>query len=249
MRSCCPGRFPCRSENEWPLARTDWQTWYFGPEGSLRREEPAAGTAGYEHDPRDPVPTVGGAVVMAGSPDGGLAYQPGSRDQRVLDGRADILRFTGPVLDRDVEVTGPLSVRLYAATSAVDTDFTAKLLDVHPDGRAMGIADGIVRARYRAGMDAPRPVVPGEIGEYTIDVGATSQVFRAGHRIRVDIASSNFPCFDRNSGSGRLAGEVTEDDFVTATQRVFFGAGHPSSIRLPVIPPPGDRATKGEQQC
>jgi len=179
---------------------------------------------------------VGGALLMAGSPDGGLSYQPGSRDQRVLDGRSDILRFVSPVLDRDVEVTGPLTVRLFAATSAADTDFTAKLIDVHPDGRAMGIADGIVRARYRNGMDQPSPVVPGEVYEYTIDLGATSQVFKAGHRIRVDIASSNFPCYDRNSGSGKPAGEVTEDDFVTATQRVFFGPAHPSSIRLPVIP-------------
>lgn len=173
---------------------------------------------------------------MAGSPDGGLSYQPGSRDQRVLDGRTDILRFVGPVLEHDVEVTGPLSVRLFAATSAADTDFTAKLIDVHPDGRAMGIADGIVRARYRNGMDNPSPIVPGEVYEYTIDLGATSQVFKAGHRIRVDIASSNFPCYDRNSGSGKPAGEVTEDDFVTATQRVFFGPARPSAIRLPVIP-------------
>ncbi|TQM75010.1 CocE/NonD family hydrolase [Thermopolyspora flexuosa] len=225
-----------RVENEWPLARTDWQTWYLGPDGTLGREMPAEGSLEYVHDPHDPVPTVGGAILMAGSPDGGLSYQPGSRDQRVLDGRTDILRFVGPVLEHDVEVTGPLSVRLFAATSAADTDFTAKLIDVHPDGRAMGIADGIVRARYRNGMDNPSPIVPGEVYEYTIDLGATSQVFKAGHRIRVDIASSNFPCYDRNSGSGKPAGEVTEDDFVTATQRVFFGPARPSAIRLPVIP-------------
>ena len=100
----------------------------------------------------------------------------------------------------------------------------------------MGIADGIVRARYRAGMDSPRPIVPGEVYEYPIDLGATSQVFQAGHRIRVDIASSNFPCFDRNSGSAKPAGQVTEDDLVSATQRIFFGPERPSSIRLPVIP-------------
>lgn len=225
-----------RVENEWPLARTDWQTWYLSADGTLGRELPAEGHLEYVHDPHDPVPTVGGAILMAGSPDGGLSYQPGSRDQRVLDGRRDILRFVSPVLEHDVEVTGPLTVELHAATSAVDTDFTAKLIDVHPDGRAMAIADGIVRARYRDGMDRPRPVVPGEVYAYTIDLGATSQVFKAGHRIRVDIASSNFPCYDRNSGSGKPAGQVTEDDFVTATQRVFFGPGRPSAIRLPVIP-------------
>ena len=225
-----------RTENEWPLARTDWQTWYLGADGSLGREQPAPGTATYVHDPRDPVPTVGGAILMAGSPTGGLDWQPGSRDQRGLDDRADILRFTSAVLPEDVEVTGPLQVRLYAATSAADTDFTAKLVDVHPDGRAMGIADGIVRARYREGMDTPLPVTPGEVYEYTIDLGATSQVFPSGHRIRVDIASSNFPCYDRNSGSGKPTGQVTEDDFVPATQLLFFGSGRPSAIRLPVIP-------------
>jgi putative hydrolase, CocE/NonD family len=225
-----------RVENEWPLARTDWQTWYLSADGTLTREPPAEGELEYVHDPHDPVPTVGGAILMTGSPDGGLSYQPGSRDQRVLDGRRDILRFTSPVLDRDVEVTGPLTVELYAATSAADTDFTAKLIDVHPDGRAMWVADGIVRARYRDGMDIPSPVVPGEVYAYRIDLGATSQVFKAGHRIRVDIASSNFPCYDRNSGSGKPAGQVTEDDFVTAVQRVCFGPGRPSAIRLPVIP-------------
>ncbi|GAB2998245.1 CocE/NonD family hydrolase [Amycolatopsis acidiphila] len=233
-----------RTENEWPPARTDRQTWYLGADGSLGRDLPGAGTAEYVHDPRDPVPTVGGAILMAGSRDGGLGYQPGSRDQRLLDARTDILRFTGPVLDHDVEVTGPLTVHLHAATSAADTDFTAKLVDVHPGGRAMGIADGIVRARYRSGMDTPLPVVPGKVYEYRIDVGATSQLFRAGHRIRVDIASSNFPCFDRNPGTGTPAGQVTEDEFVPATQCVHFGPEHPSSIRLPVIP-----ADKGDQQC
>ncbi|MEU6644097.1 CocE/NonD family hydrolase [Saccharomonospora sp. NPDC046836] len=224
-----------RTENEWPLARTDWQTWYLGPDGTLGRELPGAAETQYVHDPHDPVPTTGGAILLTGSRDGRLGYQPGSRDQRELDGRTDILRFTSTPLATDIEVTGPITVSLNAATSAADTDFTAKLVDVHPDGRAMGIVDGVVRARYRTGMDSPRPVVPGQMYEYTIDLGATSQVFRAGHRIRVDIASSNFPCYDRNSGSGKLAGEVTESDFVTATQHIFFGAGHASAIRLPVI--------------
>lgn len=232
-----------RAEQEWPLARTDWQTWYLCADGGLRPTppagdaDPATGSRGYRHDPRDPVPTVGGAILMAGSPDGSLDYQPGSRDQRKLDARADILRFTSDVLAEDLEVTGPLLVRLFAATSATDTDFTAKLIDVHPDGRAMWVADGIVRARYRAGMDDPRPVTPGEVTEYPIDLGATSQVFLAGHRLRVDIASSNFPQYDRNGGSGKPAGEVTEDDLEPATQTVFCGGAWPSAIVLPVIPP------------
>ena len=217
-----------RTEQEWPLRRTDWQTWHLGADGSLGRAAPAAGVVEFVHDPHDPVPTVGGAILMAVSRPG---YQPGSRDQRELDRRRDIVRYTSAVLAEDIEVTGPLAVTLHAATSAADTDFTAKLVDVHPDGRAMGIADGIVRARYRHGMDNPSPVVPGEVYEYTIDLGATSQVFLAGHRIRVDVASSNFPCYDRNPGSGRPAGQVTEADFGAATQRIVSG-----TVRLPVIP-------------
>jgi putative CocE/NonD family hydrolase len=147
-----------------------------------------------------------------------------------------VLRFTSAVLDADVEVTGPLRVRLFAATSAEDTDFTARLVDVHPDGRALGVADGIVRARYRAGMDCPAPVRPGEVVEYSIDLAATSRLFARGHRIRVDIASSNFPCYDRNSGSGKPAGQVTADDLRTATQRICCGPEHPSAIQLPVVP-------------
>lgn len=227
-----------RAEQEWPLARTDWQKWYLQPDGSLGAAVPAANAdpLRYVHDPHDPVPTVGGGTLINGGPDGGAGYMPGSRDQRVLDSRSDVLRFSGPVLDQDLEVTGPLSVTLFAATSAEDADFTAKLVNVFPDGRAMGVADGIVRARYRNGMDAPATVEPGEVYEYTIDLVATSQVFKKGHRIRVDIASSNFPCFDRNSGTGKPAGQVTQDDLSPATQSIFCTSVHPSHVLLPVIP-------------
>ncbi|MCG2624779.1 CocE/NonD family hydrolase [Arthrobacter sp. I2-34] len=231
-----------RVENEWPLARTDWQKWYLQPGGGLSPQEPAPGAddddrwLGFTHDPHHPVPTVGGGTLIQGGPDGGAGYMPGPRDQRGLDARTDILRFTGPVLEQDMEVTGPLRVTLHAATSARDTDFTAKLIDVWPDGRALGVADGIVRARYRHGMDEPAPVEPGQVYEYTIDLAATSQVFKKGHRLRVDIASSNFPCYDRNSGSGKPAGDVTAEDFTTAEQQIFCSAAHPSYIHLPVIP-------------
>ncbi|WP_426226371.1 CocE/NonD family hydrolase [Pseudarthrobacter sp. DSP2-3-2b1] len=226
-----------RSEEEWPLARTDWQKWYLQPDGSLGDTVPAgnASPLQYVHDPHDPVPTVGGGTLINGGPDGGAGYMPGSRDQRVLDSRDDVLRFSSSVLEQDMEVTGPLSVTLFAATSAEDADFTAKLVNVFPDGRAMGVADGIVRARYRNGMDAPSTVEPGEVYEYTIDLVATSQVFKKGHRIRIDIASSNFPCFDRNSGTGKLAGHVTQDDLSPATQSVFCTSVFPSHVVLPVI--------------
>jgi len=139
-------------------------------------------------------------------------------------------------LTEDLEVTGPVSVTLHAATSAVDTDFTAKLVNVWPDGRALSVVDGIVRARYRDGSDKASPVTPGEVYEYTIDLIATSQVFRAGHRLRVEIASSNFPCFDRNPGNGAHAGTATDNDFVVAEQTVFHDSRCPSYITLPVIP-------------
>jgi putative CocE/NonD family hydrolase len=227
-----------RAENEWPLQRTEWQKWFLQADGRLVQDKPTenAGFAKFVHDPHNPVGTVGGGTMINGGPDGGVGYMPGARDQRVLDDRNDILRFTSPVLEKDLEVTGPLDVTLHAATSAHDADFTARLVDVWPDGRAMGVADGIVRARYRNGMDKPAIVEPGEVYEYTIDLVATSQVFKKGHRIRVDIASSNFPCYDRNSGSGKPAGEVTEEDFITAVQQIFCTASQPSYIQLPVIP-------------
>jgi putative CocE/NonD family hydrolase len=173
---------------------------------------------------------------MPAGPGGDVSWLGGSRDQRGIEARPDVLSFTSEVLADDLEVTGPLSVTLHAATSAADTDFTAKLVDVWPDGRAMGIADGIVRARYRDGTGQATPITPGEIYEYTIDLIATSQVFKAGHRVRVDVSSSNFPCFDRNPGNGAAAATATERDFVVAEQIICHDAAHPSFVTLPVIP-------------
>jgi uncharacterized protein len=116
------------------------------------------------------------------------------------------------------------------------SNFTAKLVDVWPDGRAMSVTDGIVRARYRHGSRSASPITPGQAYSYTIDLIATSQVFKAGHRLRVDVASSNFPCFDRNPGNGAPAATATEEDFVVAEQTIFHDAGRPSFITLPVIP-------------
>jgi putative CocE/NonD family hydrolase len=161
---------------------------------------------------------------------------PGPRDQRKVEARPDVLTFTSAELTEDLEVTGPVSVTLHAATSAADTDFTAKLVDVWPDGRALCVVDGIVRARFREGGDKPSAIAPGDVYEYTIDLIATSQVFKAGHRLRVEIASSNFPCFDRNPGNGAPTGSATERDFVVAVQTVHHDRDHPSHITLPVIP-------------
>jgi putative CocE/NonD family hydrolase len=228
-----------RDEDDWPLARTRWTRWYLHSGGSLSPSEPRHGTTSsrYTHDPRDPAPTVGGATLMTGGP-GGVGWMPGPRDQREVEARPDVLSFTSPPLTEDLEVTGPVSVTLHAATSAADTDFTAKLVDVRPDGRALGVTDGIVRARYRDGTGQAAPAGPGQVHEYTIDLIATSQVFKAGHRIRVDVASANFPCFDRNPGNGAPAATATEADFVVAEQTIHHDAGHPSYITLPVIPRP-----------
>lgn len=227
-----------RHEDEWPLARTAWTPWYLHPTGDLSPVPPVAGAApsGFAHDPADPVPTVGGATLMTGGSDGGTGYLPGPRDQRLLDHRSDILRFTGAPLTEDVEVTGPVRVVLHAATSAADTDFTARLVDVWPDGRAMGVTDGIVRARFREGPEAAVDSRPGRPYRYVIDLMPTSQVFKAGHRIRLDVASSNFPCYDVNPGNGAPAGTATAADFVVAEQTVFHDASRPSHVILPVIP-------------
>jgi uncharacterized protein len=227
-----------RDEDDWPLARTQWTRWYLHPAGSLSAAAPQPGAAAshYRYDPADPVPTVGGPTLITGGPDGGVSWMGGARDQRMVEARPDVLSFTSEVLDADLEVTGPLQVTLYAATSAADTDFTAKLVDVWPDGRAMGVADGIVRARYRDGTGQPSPVIPGHAYEYPIDLIATSQVFKAGHRLRVDVSSSNFPCYDRNPGNGAPAATATERDFVVAEQTICHDSDQPSYITLPIIP-------------
>ncbi len=227
-----------RDEDEWPLARSRWERWYLHADGSLSPAppRPAAAASYFSYDPSNPVPTVGGPTLISGGPGGGVGWMGGPRDQRVIEGRPDVLSFTSRTLADDLEVTGPLTVTLHAATSAADTDFTARLVDVWPDGRAMGIADGIVRARYREGSGQPAPVTPGDSHQYMIDLIATSQVFKAGHRLRVDISSSNFPCFDRNPGNGARAACATEQDFVVAEQAISHDAGRPSYITLPVIP-------------
>ena len=197
-----------RDENEWPLARTQYTRWYFHSGGNANTRagdgslstippEPDEPADRFTYDPSDPVPTLGGNTLM-------IDY--GVFDQGVAEDRPDVLSFTSAPLEFDLEVTGPISVTLYAATTAVDTDFTAKLVDVRPDGFAQNLQDGIVRARYRTSTREPSLVTPGEVYRYTIDLWATSHVIKAGHRIRVDVSSSNFPRFDRNPNTGRGAG-------------------------------------------
>ena len=157
----------------------------------------------------------------------------GAFDQRSVEAREDVLVYTSPELDAPVEVTGPIKVVLYAASTATDTDFTAKLVDVAPCGFARNLADGIIRARYRTSMRTPEFIAPGAITMYDIDLIATSNVFLPGHRIRVEIASANYPRFDRNPNTGELPGTGTE--LVSALQTVLHSDEYQSRIVLPVV--------------
>lgn len=220
-----------RDEDDWPLARAEHARFYLRSGGRLTREGPADDPPGeFVYDPADPAPTVGGNTLLPG---GGLVMGP--RDRRGVRERLDVLLYTSEVLARDVEVTGPLTATLHVATSARDTDFTAALVDIYPDGRAIGIADGILRLRYRNGSAQQVLATPGEIYEVKIDLAATSNVFKAGHRIGVEVSSSNFPRFDRNPNHGGRIAEATDNDFIVAVQHVYHEANRASYITLPII--------------
>ena len=224
-----------RDEQEWPLARTHYTPYYLHSQGqanSLRGdgrldpvvpgEEPADR---FIYDPHDPVPTCGGNTLI---------IPMGVQDQRQVETRQDVLVYTSAPLTTPLEVTGPLVVTLFAASSAPDTDFTAKLVDVRPDGYAQNLADGIIRARYRTSRMIPTLLTPGQVHELTIDLWATSHVFLPGHSLRLEIASSNFPRFDRNLNTGE--DQATGTRWQTAAQTIFHDQRYPSHILLPVIP-------------
>ena len=228
-----------QDEQEWPLARTDWQRWHLHSrgaansvrgDGELRPGSPAEQPHdAFVYDPEFPVQTVGGANCC--SPN----IEPwGPYDQRPVEARNDVLVYTSPVLEEDLQVIGPIMLRLYAATDGPDTDWTAKLVDVSPSGYAMNLCDGIVRARYRLGQDEARMLSPGQVEGYDIEVGVTANVFRRGHRIRLEVSSSNFPRFDRNLNTGN---DLARDSEIrVAQQQVFHDPSYPSHLLLPVIP-------------
>lgn len=227
-----------RDEQEWPLARTQFTDYFFHSagransldgDGSLSTTPPVDEPPdNYLYNPRDPVPTLGGGLCCSPS-----HTQGGAFDQRCIESRPDVLVYTTPALQDDLEVTGPVTVRLWASTSARDTDWTAKLVDVGPDGFARNLTDGILRARYRGSLTSPQLLEAGQIYEYEIDLWATSNVFRAGHRVRVEISSSNFPRFDRNLNTGGT--QADEATIETALQRVYHDTKRPSRVVLPVI--------------
>jgi len=180
-------------------------------------------------NPRDPVPTRGGAVCC--NP---RVFPWGPMDQRPVERRRDVLVYTSRALKKDLEVVGPVRVVLYVSTTARDTDFTAKLVDVFPDGYARNLTDGILRMRYRNSLEKPEPARAGEVYRLVIDAGVTGHVFMKGHRVRIEISSSNFPRFDRNPNTGGPI--AAETALVTATQTIYHDRQHPSELLLPVIP-------------
>ena len=159
----------------------------------------------------------------------------GPVDQKVVDSRPDVLCYTGPVLEEAVEVTGHVELKLFVASSALDSDITAKLVDVFPDGRAINLCDGILRLRYRDDLSNPTPLAPGEVYEVTVPMAVTSNVFLPGHRIRLDISSSNFPHYDRNTNTGGVIAYESIDQAIVATNRIMHGPDHPSRLILPLI--------------
>lgn len=230
-----------READTWPIPGTRYTRYYLHSRGKANslHGDGGLGTAlpiseppdSYIYDPTNPVPTLGGSTCCG---EDVTPVTMGPRDQRPAEERPDVLVYTTPPLEADLEVTGPVSVTLYAASDAPDTDFTAKLVDVFPDGHAMNVAQGIIRARYRDSWEQPTLLEPSRVYEYSIDLWSTSNCFLRGHQIRVEISSSNFPQFDRNPNTGNPFGLDTE--VRTATQRVYHDADHPSHILLPIVP-------------
>jgi hypothetical protein len=187
----------------------------------------------FVHDPAEPVPTVGGPTSL---PALFMRSNSGPRDQRRVEARDDVLVYTSEPLERPLEVTGPLSVVLHAATEARDADWVVKLCDVDLEDVSRILAEGVLRARFRDGFEREQPVEPGRPYRYEIDLVATSNVFLPGHRIRIVVASSSFPRFDRNAGSGKPLGTDRPEDLSPARQTVFHDVGRPSHVVLPVVP-------------
>jgi putative CocE/NonD family hydrolase len=231
----------------WPVAEAQEERWYLSSgghantsagDGRLRRQPPdPEGPDRYVYDPRDPVPTLGGSLLMP------ARYRPGPRDQRPNEARADVLCYTSEPFTEPYTVIGPVHATLHVASSAPDTDFVARLVDVYLDGRAIAVADGIVRARWRRmysipGEIRPHPpelLSPGEIAALTIDLWATGITFLPGHCLRLEVTSSSFPRWDRNLNTG---GEefLTVVLPVAAEQEVFHDPDHLSALTLPHVP-------------
>ena len=234
-----------RDVNEWPLALTKFLKYYLHSQGTantstgdgelspkMPADEP---TDSYTYDPNNYVPTLGGnhSVGMMDAPE--EIIRPGPFDQSLIEKRNDVLVYTTQPIQKDIEITGPIIIKLYAASSASDTDFVGKLTDVYPDGRSINITEGIIRARFREmDWDKPKLIEPHTIYAYTIDLQVTSNLFKKGHRIRVQITSSNFPLWDRNPNTGHVPGQDAK--LQNAHQIIYHERQYPSHIVLPIIP-------------
>jgi uncharacterized protein len=228
-----------RQEDDWPPPQAR-STKYFlhstGKANSLRgdgslstsapKSEPADA---YVYNPGNPAPTIGGPLCCDQE-----HIEPGPRDQRTVEGRDDVLVYSTGPLASDLEVTGPVTADLFVKSSAVDTDFTAKLVDVAPDGFAQDLTEGILRMRYRSSPEHATLMSPGQIYEITLDLWATANLFLRGHTLRLEISSSNFPRFDRNLNTGEEA--RFGRNFVSANNTILHDAQHPSSLVLPIMP-------------
>ncbi|MNK82398.1 Cocaine esterase [compost metagenome] len=236
-----------RVEADWPLPGTVFTDFHLHADGDLSPDAAQPDERVWRHDPACPVPTAGGAIA-SGAP----VMEAGGFDQREMPGlfgatvlgrafadRDDVLVFQTAPLEQAVEVTGPITARLSVSSSALDTDLMIKLIDVYPpspdypEGYALNLTHGVLRLRFRDSFEAPRPLVPGEVYDVEIQAFPTSNLFAPGHRIRLDVASSNFPHFDVNPGTGAPAGEVTGT--VVAVNRIHTGPDR-SRLVLPIVP-------------
>lgn len=229
-----------RDEQAWPLPDTQYTEYFISSAGHANTSEgtgvlsPNVQNAElkdvYTYDPRNPVPTLGGQTLLPVE-----ANQIGAVDQGPVEAREDVLCYSTPVLEESIEVTGHVSLKLFVSSSALDTDFTGKLVDVFPDGRAIILTEGILRARYRNSLTEPELLDPNKTYELTLDLGVTSNVFLPGHRIRLEVSSSNFPRYDRNTNTGGVIAEDSEEAVIVAENTVYHGPSHPSRLILPII--------------
>jgi uncharacterized protein len=233
------GKNEWRDEDDWPLARAKSTRYYLhsggsanglGGNGTLSALAPMEEKSDqYVYDPSDAVPTIGGPLCCQALPTG-----IGPQDQRPAEARNDVLIYTTAAFAKDTEVTGPVSLDLYVSSSAVDTDFTGKLVDVCPNGFAQNLTEGILRLRYRNSQEKPDLANPGEMYHITVDLWATSNVFLAGHKLRLEVSSSNYPRFDRNLNTGEEQARATR--MIKATNVIYHDKTHPSALVLPVVP-------------
>jgi len=223
-----------RHEQDWPIPGAKATPFFLAAHRSLAAQKPdVSATERYRYDPSKPVPTLGGNNCC------GTPTAAGPKDQRPIESREDVLVFTGEALKEPIAIAGPISMKLFAATDGRDTDWMIKLVDVYPDGFAMNIAEGILRSRFRKGLDKMELLTPNQVYEFDIDMAGTANVFQAGHRIRIDIMSSNYPQFDRNPNTGDPLGASNRTRI--ANQTVLIGGSRASHVILPIVPMPQKR--------